>query len=130
MEELLEAMYPKAMANAAGIPKIVGRRATFVTRVFLVGFSLPVEGLRSRAMRTPSRVKRIVESKSSNWMEAVPKVCGEASRTSAWLRAKVNMRDTNRRRTSEDAEASDASRTFTAGAPLCDDVADSIAVEL
>lgn len=62
-------------------------------------------------------------------MEAVPKVCGDASRTNAWLRAKVNIRDTNPRRTSEDAEASDASRTFTAGA-LCDDVADSIAVEL
>ena len=68
-----------------------------------------LEELRRRAFRTPSRErKRMVDSRSSNCMAAVPKVSGDASRTRAWFSANVKMRDAAWRKTSEDAELNDA----------------------
>jgi hypothetical protein len=64
---------------------------------------------RRRAVRTPSRDrKRVVESNSSNCTVAVPKVCGVARRTRAWLRIKVKALDDSCKKTRE--EIDDASK--------------------
>ena len=53
-----------------------------------------LEGARSRAVRTPSRLRKsMVLRTSSNWMAAAPKAVGDARRTRAWLRAKVPPRE-------------------------------------
>src|SRR6266576_3509409 len=68
---------------------------------------------RSRAVRTPSRDrKRVVESNSANCTVAVPKVCGVARRTSAWLRTKVNALDESCNKTREETDVRDAASKF------------------
>ena len=60
-------------------------------------------------MRTPSRDrKRVVESNNSNCIVAVPKVCGVARRTRAWLRMKVNALEESCKPISEEIDVSDA----------------------
>lgn len=72
---------------------------------------------RSRAVRTPSRDrKRVVESNNSNCTVAVPKVCGVARRTSAWLRTKVKALDETCKKTREETEVRDAASKF--GGPV------------
>lgn len=68
---------------------------------------------RSRAVRTPSRDrKRVVESNNSNCTVAVPKVCGVARRTSAWLRTKVKALDDICKNTKEETDVRDAASKF------------------
>lgn len=67
-----------------------------------------VSGARRSAFRTPSRErKRIVDSRSSNWIEAVPKTAGVASRTRDWLRRNVTIRERNWRAIRDEAVARD-----------------------
>jgi hypothetical protein len=71
---------------------------------------------RSRAVRTPSRDrKRVVESNNSNCIVAVPKICGVARRTRAWLRRKVNTLEESCRTTREETDVSDAASKFDEG---------------
>jgi len=68
---------------------------------------------RSRAVRTPSRdKKRVVESNNSNCTVAVPKVCGVARRTSAWLRKKVKALDESCKKTREETDVREAASKF------------------
>src|SRR6266852_2279043 len=68
---------------------------------------------RSRAVRTPSRDRnRVVESNNSNCTVAVPKVCGVARRTSAWLRTKVKALDETCKKTREETDVRDAASKF------------------
>ena len=68
---------------------------------------------RRRAVRTPSRDrKRVVESNNSNCTVAVPKVCGVARRTRAWLRTNVKALDDICRKTREDTDVRDAASKF------------------
>jgi hypothetical protein len=68
---------------------------------------------RRRAVRTPSRDrKRVVESNNSNCTVAVPKVCGVARRTSAWLRTKVKALDESCKKTREETDVRDAASKF------------------
>lgn len=68
---------------------------------------------RSKAVRTPSRDrKRVVESNNSNCTVAVPKVCGVARRTSAWLRTKVKALDEICKKTREETDVRDAASKF------------------
>jgi hypothetical protein len=72
---------------------------------------------RRRAVRTPSRdKKRVVESSNSNCTVAVPKVCGVASRTRAWLRTKVSALEASCKKTSEDIDVRDAASKLGEGA--------------
>ena len=68
---------------------------------------------RSRAVRTPSRDRnKVVESNNSNCTVAVPKVCGVARRTSAWLRTKVKALDETCKKTREETDVRDAASKF------------------
>jgi len=72
MEEIW--IYSRDANVAIGMPKRTGRREMLDTRAFAPGPALLIEE-RSRAFLTPSRDKnKIVDSKSSNWMAAVPNV--------------------------------------------------------
>jgi hypothetical protein len=57
----------------------------------------------------------VVESSSSNWTVAVPKVCGVARRTRAWLRMKVSALEESCKKTREEIEVRDAASKFDEG---------------
>jgi O-succinylbenzoate synthase len=57
----------------------------------------------------------VVESNSSNCIVAVPKVCGVARRTRAWLRKKVNALEESCRTTREETDVSDVASKFGEG---------------
>ena len=52
---------------------------------------------------------------SSNWIAAAPNALGDARRNKAWLRAKVNSRESSWRAISEEADATEVVNNRPAG---------------
>lgn len=79
MEVELALRYSEVLASVIGMPSSTGRREMLDTRMssevsFPSFFCFDAVLLLSNALRNPSLDRnRIVESKSSNWIAAVPK---------------------------------------------------------
>ena len=116
MEDELALRYSVVLASVIGIPRRTGRREMLDTRISLDTFSFSPASLPpvllNKALRKPSLDRNnIVDSKSSNWIAAVPKTWGDTRRTRAWFRMNVNPRENNWRRTKEDADANEVERS-------------------